>query len=128
MRVIKALENSFETHGIKIVAIFRMIPGNKMSQNYFLAVTKLKFRSYIIGTYAGSHTISLITAYIGTQIKSVEEVVNGGSEHFSVMHVVLGALVGIIIISLMCAVIKDARQQLNDIMDEERDEQADNIN
>ena len=44
MRVIRALEASFDTNGIKIVAIFRMIPGNKMSQNYLFAVTELKFR------------------------------------------------------------------------------------
>ena len=31
MRVIMAMENSFDIHGIKIVTIFRMIPGNKMS-------------------------------------------------------------------------------------------------
>lgn len=85
MRVIRALEASFDTHGIKIVSIFRMIPGNKMSQNYFLAVTKLKFSSYMIGTYVGSHPMSLITAYIGTQIKSIEEVVHGGSEKFSIV-------------------------------------------
>ena len=68
MRVIKALEASFDKHGIKIVSIFRMIPGNKMSQNYLLAVTKLRFSQYMIGTYLGGHAMSIMTAYIGTQI------------------------------------------------------------
>ena len=82
----------------------------------------MKFSSYVIGTYIGSHLMSLITAYIGTQIKSVEDIFKGGSVEISIIPVLLAVLAGILIICLICAVMKDAQHSLSDIIDKERDE------
>ena len=129
MRILRALEASFEKHGLKLVILVRLAPVSPMnSQNYFLATTRCKFPTYMLGSYLGALPMSLCYCYVATGIKSVVEVVDG--EHkFTWVDGVVGVLAGILIIGLSCSVMQDAKRQLISILEnEELQNQVDNGN
>ena len=117
MRILRALEASFDKHGLKLVTLVRLAPVTPMnSQNYFLATTRCKFSLYLLGTYLGAAPSSMCTAYVAADIKSVVDVVDG-THHFTIMDLVIGVIAGVVVIGLSCCVMQDAKKQLIAILE-----------
>ena len=110
MRILRALEASFDKHGLKLVILVRLAPITPMnSQNYFLATTRCKFAWYMLGTYLGAAPATMCTAYVAADIKSIVDVVDG-VHHFTIMDLVIGTIAGIVVIGLSCCVMQDGKK------------------
>lgn len=104
MRILRALDASFDKHGLKLVILVRLAPISPMnSQNYFLATTRCKFGHYLLGSYLGALPSTLCIAYVAADLKSVVDVLDG-SHHFTIMDALVGLVAGIVVVGLSCCV------------------------
>lgn len=85
---LSAIDSVIGRHGFKIVALLRLspvIPFNLL--NYALALTRVRLRDYVIGSFVGMLPATLLYVYVGSLVTSVTALATDQGRAGTAQHV-----------------------------------------
>ena len=102
-------------NGFKMVLLMRMTPI--MPHNifpYVMAVTSLRIKDFVTGSFIGMAPTTCLMIYVGTQLDSINDIIDGnyGFGPWSPVLITLGVIMVILLTSLMITFSKEELEKL----------------
>ncbi|GBG88497.1 hypothetical protein CBR_g47968 [Chara braunii] len=115
-----AIATAIELSGFKIVFLLRLVPMLPFNVlNYLLSITPLNVSTYTLASWLGMMPSTLVLVYVGTTLKSIQDIIHGGGEppsKWKWAFVVVGLLFSVAILSLVTAI---AKKSLKKVLEEQ---------
>lgn len=115
IKLFRAIDLGLKHNGFKMITLMRMTPI--MPHNlfpYIMSVTSLRIKDFIYGSVIGMTPNTCITIYIGMQLDSIDDILEGnyGFGPWSPVLITIGVVMVIMLTSLMITFSKEELSKL----------------
>lgn len=117
-----ALDEAIGREGFKIVLLIRLSPVFPfVFTNYALALTRIRFRDFVLASWIGMLPGTLLYVYIGSTLKSLAELASGGYQGGTAQNVVfaLGLVATFVVTVVITRVARGALKQAAPLDDDQ---------
>jgi len=98
-------------HGFKVIVLARLTPIPFGLQNALFAMSNISLQRYILASASGMLPCQGLHAYVGSTLRSMEEVISTGSSSNTAYFVFSGQL--LMVLALFIFVVRKARMEFN---------------
>jgi len=108
IKIFRAMDLGLKHNGFKMVVLMRtVVPHNII--HYLMSVTSLRIKDFILGSLVGMIPNTVIQVYIGSKLKSIDDILTGnyGFGPWQPVIVTIGIVLFLVVTSLMVSYSKE---------------------